>query len=351
MKRTKAACFALALAFALLLAACGSGPDAGASSGGDIPQGGGAAGQGNVGKQDEPVEPAVSDGLKVPVGPSIRTLLAGWGSTCAGVLPDGTLIGANEKGPIELPEDWTDIIAVDLREGVLAVVHGDGTVSSIRLKTGETGEREWTDVLDVAVSRNGNVVGLRSDGTVVSDFSTDTRQYSDLIAAELSGWTDIIAVDSGNYNVFGLRSDGTVLATDFYDPYDSNVGQADMADWTDIVAISAGGMHTVGLKADGTVVACGDDFMGQCQVQDWSGIAIIAAGDNQTVGVRTDGTVVVIGSDSDLQKVKGWTDVVAVECDKFTVALFTDGRVENSSAPGYVDTSAWPALRMPDWYK
>ena len=52
------------------------------------------------------------------------------------------------------------------------------------------------------------------------------------------------------YHTVALKSDGTVVATGY-----TKYGACDVSDWTDIVAVATGNYHTVGLKSDGTVVA------------------------------------------------------------------------------------------------
>ena len=94
-------------------------------------------------------------------------------------------------------------------------------------------------------------IGLKADGTVVKAGKG---------SADVSGWTNIIDIASGEYHAVGLKSDGTVVFS----------GESATAAWTDIVAIAAGNHFTVGLKADGTVVACGYNGYGQCNVEDWN---------------------------------------------------------------------------------
>jgi len=55
-----------------------------------------------------------------------------------------------------------------------------------------------------------NSFGLRYDGTVISTSS----QF------DLSSWSDIVAISAGENQVVGLRSDGTVVAAAFEDTWD-----------------------------------------------------------------------------------------------------------------------------------
>ena len=115
------------------------------------------------------------------------------------------------------------------------------------------------------------IVGLKSDGTVVAVFYSDT-------GCDVEGWTDIIAVSTGNHHTVGLKADGTVVVTADPGTAYTNFGQFAVGDWQGIVAVIAGGSHTVGLKADGTLVstAVTEDYMdhGQTAVSEWSDIKL-----------------------------------------------------------------------------
>ena len=173
-------------------------------------------------------------------------------------------------------------------------------------------ELNWSDIVAVSVNKK-DIVGLKSDGTVVADIFND-----------YSGWSFITAISSGNNHTVGLRLFGTVVAEG------SNInGQCDLSSWSDIVAVSVSNNHTVGLKSDGTVVAAGRNEEKQCNVEAWTDIIAISAGESYTVGLRSDGTVIATGNNSsgqlDLEK---WTDIVAISAgSSHTVGLKSDGTV------------------------
>ena len=66
-----------------------------------------------------------------------------------------------------------------------------------------------------------------------------------------------------------MKSDGTVVAVGR-----NKYGQCDVSGWTDIVAIDVGASTTIGLKSDGTVVAVGYNEHGQCNVSGWEDIKL-----------------------------------------------------------------------------
>lgn len=97
-----------------------------------------------------------------------------------------------------------------------------------------------------------NSAGLKADGTVVSN------------GLDVSGLTDILAIDCTSNGVYALGSDGRVFARAF-----SYAHLPDVSDWQNIVAICASATHIAGVTADGRVLSRGDSDMGQCNTQDW----------------------------------------------------------------------------------
>jgi len=125
-------------------------------------------------------------------------------------------------------------------------------------------------VADVMLScSRTNTMCLRSDGTVLStDLSIPEDGDQDYAQSGVDGWTDIIAISTGNRHTVGLKSDGTVVTTDVLTE-SAYRGQCEVGDWTDIVAIAAGHFHTVGLRSNGTFVYAGRNDYGQCDLDDW----------------------------------------------------------------------------------
>jgi alpha-tubulin suppressor-like RCC1 family protein len=91
----------------------------------------------------------------------------------------------------------------------------------------------------------------------------------------------------------------------------------DLSDWTDIIAISTGEYHTVGLRSDGTVVAKGKPDADWVKLSDWTDVVAISAGVDMTLGLRADGTVLIAGApdESTEREIAGLQDVVGINYD------------------------------------
>lgn len=128
---------------------------------------------------------------------------------------------------------------------------------------------------------------------------------------DLSGWTDIIAIDAGNAAIIGLKSDGTVVAAgDNEEPVNG------VKNWSDIVAVAGGtsgtgyGGHLLGLRKDGTVLAVGNNQYGECNVGKWEDVFAISGGWDFTLALRTDGKVLSTGCTwYNCCNVSDWTDI------------------------------------------
>jgi hypothetical protein len=164
---------------------------------------------------------------------------------------------------------------------------------------------EWRNIVAVAAGVS-STVGLKSDGTVVA---TGSAYYT------TEDWRDIVAVAAGRgfKYIVGLKSNGRVITTnspvDRYMEY-SKPWKTDS--WNNIVAVATGDEHTVGLKTDGTVVAEGRYSEGQCDVTNWQDIVAVAAGvAGNTVVLKSDGMVFSDGEMSALSSGIGPFDVDA----------------------------------------
>ena len=192
---------------------------------------------------------------------------------------------------------------------------------------------DWKDIVKVARGSR-NPIGLKFDGTVVA------QGWNYYGQCDVGGWTNIIEVTGGSQHTVGLCSNGTVVAAGL-----NTDGQCDVGGWTDIRQVATGLRHTVGLKDNGGVVAVGSNEYGQCNIDDWTDIIQVAAGGAHTAGLRSDGTVVAVGYSYHGQcDVDGWTDIVQVAAAELhTVGLKSDGTVV---AVGAEDT--W-ACNVDDW--
>lgn len=133
------------------------------------------------------------------------------------------------------------------------------------------------------------------------------------------GWVleaeDIVSVDCSIWNWIALREDGTVLVSwwdQLSDYYEVPEGALDLSGWTDIVAVEINDLYVLGLKKDGTVEAKGLTSV-QMDVDDWTDIVDITSGRDISIGLKSDGTVVASGSNQKIiRQIEGWTDIVEI---------------------------------------
>ena len=149
------------------------------------------------------------------------------------------------------------------------------------------------------------VVGLKSNGTVLY------QGPSRLAAEEVKQWTDIVSISACYQNVIGLKSDGTVVCT----TYNRNLF---VSDWNDIVSVYGGYDCAFGLRSDGTVVATGNNQYRRLSVKSWRNIIAVASGYSFTAGLKSDGTVSIAGSLDEAAKreVENWRGIKSISISK-----------------------------------
>ena len=220
------------------------------------------------------------------------------GDFCIALKKDGTVVGAgdNQMGQLNVTK-WSEIKEIVSGFSYTAGIRKNGkVVVANKSKYYPLDVSTWTDIVKLYSNMGHDLIGLKSDGTVVATGINGFDQLSVL------GWRNIVSISMGSYHTVGLKSDGTVIATG--SDYD---GKCDVNDWRNIVSVKASISHTVGLKSDGTVVATGNNDYGQCNVDDWKDIIAISAGDSHTVGLKSDGTIVAVGAnDSGQCDVNDW---------------------------------------------
>ena len=244
---------------------------------------------------------------------AITTSLDSSLSTFYGLKSDGTVVAAgdNYQGQRNV-SGWTDI--VDVAAGLWHTVglKVDGTVVAVGGSDyGRCDVGSWTDIVAVAAGEF-STIGLKSNGTVVA-VGLGFSEYS-----EIGSWRDIVAIAAkSEHNLVGLKADGTVVTN--IDSVKYKVGN-----WTDIVDVAAGTDHIVGLKADGTVLAVGDNKYGQCKVSDWENIVAVDT-DNSgyaTIGIKADGTVLItpnphirVGKKSQIDNWRPFNNINTIESE------------------------------------
>ncbi len=90
------------------------------------------------------------------------------------------------------------------------------------------------------------VAGIQADGRVIA--------LEPALNQEVSSWTDVVEIESGDGFLLGLRQDGSVMAAGER----AHLVAQDIESWTDIVDIACGWSFCVGLTRDGRVLFAGD---------------------------------------------------------------------------------------------
>ena len=219
----------------------------------------------------------------------------------AGLRADGTVVATGEWDNYRNGLDdfdvanWTDIVAISTGMEHTVGLRADGTV--IATGGGRSGACDianWHDIISIEAG-DWCTLGVRSDGTVVAS----GEMFGNI--EELSDWSDIVAIAASDW-IIGLRSDGTVVTIN---PQINGVST-----WHGIQAVTCG-WHAVGLTSNGTVTAVIGTSNGKLNVSILKNIVEISAGGNYAVGLDADGKVhVAIEEDTyGLKKAEEWTDI------------------------------------------
>jgi hypothetical protein len=191
----------------------------------------------------------------------------------------------------------------------------------------------WDNI--VSFTRDGSLLGLRKDGTVVSKFHEEFIKATE----DVKTWTEIVQIDGSGYSYFGLKKDGTVLATT-----EGNVILDDIQSWSGIKSISVSEHIFVGLKNDGSVIVSNEIkkleeyYNVKFDVSEWTDIIMVSVGDQFIVGLKKDGTVVVTQSiATNIEAVNNWTDIVSIYAGRSgkCVGMKSDGSLVSSDGKVY----------------
>ena len=195
--------------------------------------------------------------------------------SCSGDGADGRETSGSASDWLEEIAGWSGIRQAVITEDLALGLREDGTVAAAGALAENLNLSEWTQI-DFLAAGNGEAVGVKEDGTVLSTKRT------------LNSTAAATAAVGGDYVVL-VSEDGSAQVSG------TNGGAANVYSWKDIVQAAAGKNHTVGLKSDGTVVAAGANENGQCEIGGWTDVVYIAAGDYYTLGVQSDGALLIAG--------------------------------------------------------
>lgn len=219
---------------------------------------------------------------------------------------DGTVVGwgLNRYGEVAVPDDLSDVVAIDSGAGFSIALRAGGSVAA--WGTNDAGQLDVPEDLGpvTAVSAGGYfgyrgigvpdavcgfALALREDGTVVRWGRDRDGLGCGQIDARLdppAGLSGVVAISAGSRQALALRADGTVVA------WGNGVGPGldgtPPAQWTDVVAVSAGSGNSLGLRSDGSVWAYG--IWGEAGPPRVSDVAAISAS-NVDLFLRPDGTI------------------------------------------------------------
>lgn len=167
-----------------------------------------------------------------------------------GLKSDGTVVavGNNDNGRCDVNE-WTDIVMIDASYYTIGI-KADGTVVYTRDKKEGFKDyrlykmKEWRDINKIVADCSAfgaEIIGINSKGEVVSTGLLDKKMWKNIVSIKMSRAEKIV----------GLKSDGTVVTT-IYGIYNK------IKDWTNIIDIYITWNEVFGIKSDGTVVIAED---------------------------------------------------------------------------------------------
>lgn len=202
-----------------------------------------------------------------------------------GLLEDGTVVavGRNDEGQCEVGT-WRDIVAVAAADWATFGLKRDGTVVACGINDYYMLDK-WTKVTAISGGSYA-LAALRSDGdALLSHESARSDELHDLCgiavntgyavglredgstvcaAADLSDWTDILAVSASANAVLGLDAQGRVHAVFFHPD-----AEIDVSSLRGVAAMAAGGTHCAFVTESGDVITLGENGHGECETAGW----------------------------------------------------------------------------------
>jgi len=214
------------------------------------------------------------------------------GNSVVGLRTDGTVVACG-KGSTSFDDEkwsatvrniskWKNIVTIDTTGNKVVGLCQDGTV-----KYSDTNAKAYSYISNLR-----NVIDVKAISYHIAVFYQDGTVELISSSGQDVQWEDIKSISGRFVTKICLRNDGTVFTWKDDD-------ELPVSGWHDIVAIDSGASYAVGLTKNGTVVACGNNKNGQCEVADWNNIvAVRTNGALLTIGIRADGSVVCCGCGS-----------------------------------------------------
>ena len=148
-------------------------------------------------------------------------------------------------------------------------------------------EADWQNLVDIAADNSGGILGLKKDGTVVSN--SDNSDYKH--------WKNIAVLCPGN-TAFALTTDGRLVVKGGENYLNL---KDEMFQWTELVAFSYSKHGSAGLKADGTVL-CTNTHTYKKRYESLKNV--VAISEDAEFCILADGSVVRGKEDEDSEKHK-----------------------------------------------
>lgn len=248
-----------------------------------------------------------------------------------GLQEDGTILIAGNKydsrSNFYQREDndireWRDIVAIAASETDVVGIKSDGTVICDR---SDRDVSKWTNVARIQAGWN-RIVGVTASGEVLCagsvNYSSSLKQtgYPNVV-----NWCNMVDTVITEYDTYGLRYDGTVIAGKQPDR---------VSTWRDIIDIEGTRFSSIsgdlyGLKSNGTVLSLhgvGYDWNGS--YEDWTDIVALGASYRCLLGLKSDGKVLGVGEKDEMMayRVSSWKDIIAVIAgDSMSLGIQNDG--------------------------
>lgn len=200
-----------------------------------------------------------------------------WGEDhhIVGLTSSGKVVaeGTNRYGECDV-SGWEDIVDVAAGATHTVGLRSDGTVVACgNDEYGQCNVSDWVGIVDVAAARYA-VYGLTSDGRILVAGQTYNGEVLEVPTPEVSGWDNIVAIlasceggDGCDY-VVGIREDGTIVTNRSTWAY---LDDGDIESFQDVQCIDVASWgYTICVDSYGKVRAVGWDVDGTRIVDTWS---------------------------------------------------------------------------------
>ena len=200
-----------------------------------------------------------------------------WGEDhhIVGLTSSGKVVaeGTNRYGECDV-SGWEDIVDVAAGATHTVGLRSDGTVVACgNNEYGQCNVSDWVGIVDVAAARYA-VYGLTSDGRILVAGQTYNGEVLEVPTPEVSGWDNIVAIlasceggDGCDY-VVGIREDGTIVTNRSTWAY---LDDGDIESFQDVQCIDVASWgYTICVDSYGKVRAVGWDVDGTRIVDTWS---------------------------------------------------------------------------------